>query len=187
MPAPTIDADVLSFGDGAARILFSRVRTGGGPSVVEVVMPAGSMPPVHAQDEEETVFVREGRVTFFLGEETIEAGPRTRLVVPSGVPHTYRVEGPGRARWLVVSPTGSFERFVRAVGRPVGERVPAHPTRAPAVAFTVAAAQNGIEILAPAGSLPGPAGEEERPRVGAPHRRVRDGIFPERSLTPVPA
>ncbi len=185
MTTHTSDGDALAFGDGVARILFSRARTGTGPSVVEIVMPEGSMPPVHVHDEDERIFLLEGRVTYFVGSERIEAGPQTKLVLPGGVPHTYRVEAGGRARWLVVTATERFERFVRAIARPAEESVPPHPTVTDAVAFTVAAAQNGIEILGPAGSAPA----RTKPAETAPAARssLRARIFPDLRLAPTAA
>jgi quercetin dioxygenase-like cupin family protein len=183
MRTKTNDGSGLAFGAGAARILFSRARSGGGASVIELTMPEGSAPPFHVHDEDETVFLLEGWLTFTVGDETIEIGPHTKIVLPAGVPHTYRVEHAGRARWVVVSETGRFERFVRAVGRPLGEHAAANPGLREAVAFTVAAAENGIEILAPAKA---PAAERA-PAAPARTRRRRFGIERDARLVPAVA
>jgi quercetin dioxygenase-like cupin family protein len=181
----TSDGDSLRYGDGLARILFSRARNGDGPGVVEIVMPEGSAPPLHAHDEEERIFLLEGRVTYFVGDERIEAGPHTKLVLPAGVPHTYRVEDAGRARWLVVTDSPRFERFVRAVSRPATEDAPKHPSVTDAVAFTVAAAQNGIEILGPAGAVPAD-GNGARSKATS-RRSLRSRLLPDLSLAPAAA
>jgi quercetin dioxygenase-like cupin family protein len=183
MTAPTPnDATALRFGDGVARILFSRARSAAGPSVVELTMPEGAASPLHVHDEDERVFLLQGRVTFTVGGEEVEAVPHTKLVLPAGIPHTYRVESAGRARWLVVTESGRFERFVRAVSRPASEPAPLRTTLAEAVAFTVAAVENGIEILAPAAERRAP----ETAPAPAPERRLRTAR-PTRSLRVAPA
>ena len=48
-------------------------------------------------------------------EVTIDAGET--ILAPKGVPHTYRVESPAGARWLLITRRGDFERFVRAQSR----------------------------------------------------------------------
>ena len=172
--------NILWFLDGTARIRVSE----DGVSVVEVTMPRGAMPPLHAQDEDETVHVLDGSVTFYIGDETIDAEAGRTVVAPKGVPHTYRVASK-TARWLVVTEPGRFESFVRAVSRPAALRGLPEPaagvTIEEAVAFTAAAAANGVEILAPAGTLP------EQPREAATPRweirsRARSAFLPRPAL-----
>ncbi len=62
----------------------------------------GSGPPqvlVHDADAE-AWHVLEGKLRFRLGEENLEAGAGTTVVVPPGLPHTYEAL-PG-ARYLVI-------------------------------------------------------------------------------------
>lgn len=136
----------LRFLDGTASIVMSRHETGGA-SVVEVEMPAGTASVVHAHDEDESIRVLEGRVSFVVEGETVMAEPARTVVLPKGLPHSFEVEPTGRARWLSITSHGRFEDFVRAVRR----------TRPDPIALTVAAAESGIEILgcpsAPAADL----------------------------------
>ncbi len=81
------------------------------------------------------------RVPLAVGEVRVDA-----------VPHTYRVESE-RARWLVTTTRGDFERFMRAVSRPA-ERAelpepapPPSPERAEALAATSRA--DNIEFVGP--------------------------------------
>ena len=58
----------------------------------------------------------------------LEAGESA--LAPKGVPHTYRVESP-QARWLVITPSGAFERFVRSASPPAGAPGLPQPAGAP--------------------------------------------------------
>ena len=67
--------------------------------------------------------------------------------------HTYRVQSPEGARWLVITSRGDFERFVRAISRPA-ERVElpepvGPPTPEQAEALATAALRFGIELVGP--------------------------------------
>lgn len=75
------------------------------------------------------------------------------LLVPKGVPHTYRVESPAGGRWLTITVRGDFERFVRAMARPAervalpdpaGEHSPEAEEELTSIASTF-----GIEIVGP--------------------------------------
>ena len=148
MAAIATQPEVLPFLAGTAEIRVSRHENPGGVSVIEITMPEGAMPPVHVHDEDETISVLDGRLTFYIGSDVLEAHAGDSFVAPKGVAHTYRVESE-EARWLSVTKPGRFEDFVRAVGAlPTGLNVRT------AVAFTAAAARNGIEIVGPPGALP---------------------------------
>jgi quercetin dioxygenase-like cupin family protein len=149
MAAIAIQTELVPFLAGTAEIRVSRFDGGNDLSVIEIEMPAGSMPPVHVHDEDETVCVVEGRMTFYVGGDLLDVRAGDSFVAPKGVPHTYRVESDGGARWLSVTKTGRFEAFVRAVGH-----LPAGLSVRTAIAFTAAAAENGIEIVGPPGALP---------------------------------
>lgn len=135
----------LKFLDGTATIVMSRYETGG-VSVVDVEMPGGTTSVVHAHDEDESIRVLEGRVSFVVDGEWILGEPGETVVLPKGVPHSYEVESAAGARWLSISSPGRFEDFVRAVSALDGDPI----------ATTVAAAGSGIEIL---GRAPLPVAE----------------------------
>jgi hypothetical protein len=82
---------------------------------------------------------------------TIAAGET--LLAPKGVAHTYRVESPAGARWLVITRRGHFERFVRALSRPAERpELPTPqgpPTPEQADALAAAAREHGIELVGP--------------------------------------
>jgi uncharacterized cupin superfamily protein len=45
----------------------------------------------------------EGEITVYTADQEVVLGPGALLNAPRGVPHTFRVSSPNRARWLVTS------------------------------------------------------------------------------------
>ena len=145
----------LWFIDGLAHVHVSGEETGGRYAVVEILVPEGDMPPLHVHHDEDEVFhVLEGDVTLFLPgtEAALASGDTFRA--PRGVPHTYRVESPS-ARWLVFCAPARFDAFVLAVSEPASaEELPPPGRPFDPEVFAAAAAEQGIELLGPPGTLP---------------------------------
>ena len=125
---------------------------------VELTMPYGAASPMHVQDEDENVFVLDGRISFEVAGETVELSRGSSLVVPAGAEHSYRVESKSGARWTAFTAQGKYAHFVRDVGRPAAPLghppVPPELTLADVVAITAAAADHGIQIVGPPAQLP---------------------------------
>jgi mannose-6-phosphate isomerase-like protein (cupin superfamily) len=125
-----------------------------GISVLEELGPHGESPPLHLHENEDEVFhVLEGELRLRAGDADLRVGAGETIVAPKCVPHTYRVESPDGARWLVITRGGNFERFVRGLSREAERpELPAHegpPTPEQADALAAAAREHGIEILGP--------------------------------------
>jgi mannose-6-phosphate isomerase-like protein (cupin superfamily) len=113
----------------------------------------GVMPPLHARDVDETYYVLEGTLTFFIGGETVTAGDGQVVVVARGCPRTFRVESEG-ARWLLLTRVASparFEDFGRALAKPCR---PAGWSAEDANLVTALGAANAVAVLGPPGMLP---------------------------------
>ncbi len=127
---------------------------GDGVSVLESRAPFGDSPPLHVHHtEDETFFVLEGELLLAVGDEELRLGPGRCARAPRGVPHTYRVESAAGARWLVVTGSGDFERFVRSLSQPAeADELPersAPPTPEQAAGLAAAASAHGIELVGP--------------------------------------
>jgi quercetin dioxygenase-like cupin family protein len=125
-----------------------------GIAVMETLAPHGDSPPLHVhQTEDETFHVLEGELRVRAGDADVTIAAGETLLAPKGVAHTYRVESPAGARWLVITRRGDFERFVRALSRPAErpELPPAQgpPTPEQADALAAAAREHGIELVGP--------------------------------------
>jgi quercetin dioxygenase-like cupin family protein len=124
-----------------------------GMSVMDSLARRGDSPPYHVHHTEDEVFhLIEGELDVCIDGETRRALPGETHLLPKGVPHTYRVVSE-RARWLVVTTEGDFERFVREVARPAeaAELPPpaAPPTPEEQQALRELALRHGIELLGP--------------------------------------
>jgi quercetin dioxygenase-like cupin family protein len=125
-----------------------------GVSVMESLAAHGDSPPLHVhQTEDETFHVLEGELRMRAGDADVTIGAGETLLAPKGVAHTYRVESPAGARWLVITTRGDFERFVRALSRPAERpELPTPqgpPTPEQADALAAAARKHGIELVGP--------------------------------------
>ena len=128
-------------------------QTGGAFGLIDNLMPAGFASPYHAhRNEDESFYVLEGEMTFYVGDERVEAGPGSFVYGPRGVPHGFEVEGDAPARILLQNHPAGFEAFPVEVGEPAEELVlpPAEPPDMERLMEI--AAKYGIEILGP---LPG--------------------------------
>lgn len=124
-------------------------QTGGRLCLCEQWGRRGMATPLHRQPEDdETFFVLEGELRFFLGDGSpVTAGPGTTIHVPAGAAHAFAVVSE-TARFLDLT-TPNHEAFFRAAGEPAPERV--LPPDAPPDMAKVgeAAARFGVEILGP--------------------------------------
>jgi mannose-6-phosphate isomerase-like protein (cupin superfamily) len=125
-----------------------------GISLIERLAPLGESPPLHFHRREDEVFhVLDGELRVRAGDGEVHVGAGQAILAPRGVPHTYRVESAGGARWLVVTQRGDFERFMRALSRPAerpelpAPQGPMSPEQADA--FAAAAREHQIELAGP--------------------------------------
>lgn len=139
---------------GLANIKATGKETGGQYTLIEVLDPQGAEVPLHVHhNEDEAFYVLEGEMTFYVGEETIKAGPGSFLFGPKDVPHSYTVDsGPARLLFLL-SPAG-FEGLIRETGEPAKSlTLPPPPEEEPDEAemeeFMAIAARYGGEIVGP--------------------------------------
>jgi mannose-6-phosphate isomerase-like protein (cupin superfamily) len=146
-------AEQLWFMNTLVTPLVSSAEGADGISVLANLASQGDSPPLHVHHSEDEVFlVQEGMLRVRVGDEDLALGEGESAVAPMGVPHTYRVES-DRARWLVVTAQGDFERFVRSVSRPaerddLPEPAPP-PTPEQAEAFAAVCRDHGIELVGP--------------------------------------
>jgi glyoxylate utilization-related uncharacterized protein len=117
-------------------------------------MPAGFASPYHMhRNEDESFYVVEGEMTFYVGDERVKAGAGAFVYGPRGIPHGFEVEGTAPARILLQNYPGGFEGFPVEVGEPAKELAlpPALPPAEPPdmERLMAIAAKYDIEILGP--------------------------------------
>jgi mannose-6-phosphate isomerase-like protein (cupin superfamily) len=114
-----------------SQVRFSGEQADGAFSLVENLNRRGNGSPVHVHDQEhETLFVLDGELQVFVGEEEHTAGPGTVAVLPKRLRHAYVVTS-AAARFLTLHIPAGFERFAAEVGEPARTSPCHHNRQAP--------------------------------------------------------
>jgi quercetin dioxygenase-like cupin family protein len=124
-----------------------------GISVMDSQARRGDSPPCHVHRTEDEVFhVLEGELVLMVDRTLRRVRAGETQIAPKGVPHTYRVVS-DRARWLVTTANGDFERFVRAASRPAARaELPESagpPTAEQQAALAELSGRHGIDLVGP--------------------------------------
>jgi mannose-6-phosphate isomerase-like protein (cupin superfamily) len=96
---------------------------GKGYTYVDVFSPAHTPgPPPHQHtDCSELFHVLEGRVSFDVGGQNVEAGPGECVLVPPNTVHTFRPVSESGSRVITVFAPGGFDRWFRDMGVPADD------------------------------------------------------------------
>lgn len=87
-------------------------QSGGDWAVVEWRVRAGDEPPLHTHTlEDETVYVLDGAITAFVGDQQIDVEAGSYAALPKNVPHGLTVRG-DEARLLVTLAPAGAEYFL---------------------------------------------------------------------------
>lgn len=109
-------------------------------------MIPGSEPVRHVHAfEDETVIFKKGKITFYVGDEIIEAKAGDTIFMP----HHYKIRSERVKALLIVTP-GNFEAFLKAISTPYDKNVPPPIERELTVeeieAFIALSNQHGVEF-----------------------------------------
>jgi len=122
-------------------IKASSEQTDGALNLFEVFCPQNYATPLHIHYAEDVaIYVLEGALTFFWGNEKKEALAGSFFYQPRGTPHGFCVDGSAPTRLLYMTFPAGFDRFV------LERKLPCMESDS-----EVAAARYKIEIL---GALP---------------------------------
>jgi quercetin dioxygenase-like cupin family protein len=98
------------------QVVVSGAETGGRFALLTTHTQRGGEPPLHAHSrEDEVVYVVEGHVTVYVGDEQRDCPAGACVVLPRGREHTFRVES-GSARLLVLLLPAGLEDLYRELG-----------------------------------------------------------------------
>jgi mannose-6-phosphate isomerase-like protein (cupin superfamily) len=121
-----VDALVVGKGEGEAHSFGpSRVtiKAGGDETAGSFYLGEGEIepgfpgPPLHFHERlHDMFFVLEGRLTFQLGDRTVEAMPGTFVCVPPGVRHTFSNRSDQPVRFLNFNTPSGWEGYMRDLG-----------------------------------------------------------------------
>ena len=103
----------VTYGHGSsAELKLAGEESGGDWAVVEWRVRAGDDPPIHTHTrEDETIYVLDGAITAFVGDERIEVEAGSYAALPKDVPHGLTVRG-DEARLLVTLAPAGAEYFL---------------------------------------------------------------------------
>lgn len=94
-------------------------------------------PGAHHHDEDDTFYVLEGTITFFVGGRWFDAPKGSLVIAPANTPHDFENRTAERAGFLNVSVPGDFEPEMEGIAAWFRDRSPAdsrtanapHPTQ----------------------------------------------------------
>lgn len=130
-------------------ILADHTTTDGQYDLIEGYNPPGTLTPLHRHTRySEQLYVLEGELTVWGGENKVVLTPGESFLIAPGIPHVVGVLSDRPARGLVVAAPSGFARLIAAVGT-------VNETDAPDMAlFERLSAKIGDEFLGPPGVLP---------------------------------
>jgi quercetin dioxygenase-like cupin family protein len=101
-----------------ATILTTGAETDGRHDLIDSVLPAGSMTPLHLHTRyEERVYVISGSLTVWVGPDKLTVGAGGFYHIPLNVPHTVQAGAEDTHAILISSPAG-FADLVAHAGTP---------------------------------------------------------------------
>jgi quercetin dioxygenase-like cupin family protein len=99
----------VTHGNGStAELKLAGEQSGGDWAVVELHVRAGDEPPPHTHTrEDETVYVLEGAITAFVGDQRVDVEAGSYAALPNNVPHGFTVRGDEARLLISLEPAGA--------------------------------------------------------------------------------
>ncbi len=122
------------------------------PAIIEMTVSPDGGAPLHVHpDLDDSFYLLDGQLAMRCGEHTFVARPGDYVVLPKGVPHTFRVLGRQPAGMLQVHQDDSFLRFIQAVGIPAATASlpPTTQLNVPMEDMSRIAAETGQPVIGP--------------------------------------
>ncbi|HEY1775443.1 MAG TPA: cupin domain-containing protein [Solirubrobacteraceae bacterium] len=105
---------MVTYGAGStAELKIEGEQSGGDWAVVDWHVRAGDEPPIHTHTrEDETLYVLEGSITAFLGDQKLIVEAGSYAALPKDVPHGLTVNGDAAHLLITVTSAGAEYFFV---------------------------------------------------------------------------
>ena len=119
------------YGGHLLTFLATGEETQGRFALIEVAGRKGNVPPPHIHHrEDETFYVTEGEMTFYVGDQTIKATAGTMVFAPRDVPHSFAIDSEQMRMLVMVSPAGA-EGFFKECSVPAPSMTLPPPAETP--------------------------------------------------------
>ncbi|QMU28340.1 cupin domain-containing protein [Adhaeribacter radiodurans] len=116
---------------GFFKVLISPEETQGNFALIDMTLPQGVEPPVHLHSrEDETFYLLEGEITFYVGEKVTKLKTGESIFAPRQVPHHFKINTPS-ARFLSLITPGNFLEYFMQFSFPAAEEVQVIPPQGP--------------------------------------------------------
>jgi quercetin dioxygenase-like cupin family protein len=113
LSGPGAGRTVTHGGGTSTELKLAGEQSGGDWAVVEWRVRAGDEPPIHTHTrEDETLYVVEGAITAYVGDEKIEVEAGSYAALPKNVPHGLTVRGEEVRLLVTLEPAGAEYFFV---------------------------------------------------------------------------
>jgi quercetin dioxygenase-like cupin family protein len=113
LTGPRAGRTVTSGHGSSTELKLAGEQSGGDWAVVEWRLRAGDEPPIHIHTrEDETLYVLEGAITAFVGDQRIEVEAGSYAALPKDVPHGLSVRGEEVRLLVTLAPAGAEYFFV---------------------------------------------------------------------------
>ena len=97
----------VTHGGNSAELKLAGDQSGGDWAVIEWRVSAGDEPPMHTHTrEDETLYILEGAITAYVGDEKIDVEAGSYAALPKNVPHGFAVRGDEVRLLVTVEPAG---------------------------------------------------------------------------------
>jgi quercetin dioxygenase-like cupin family protein len=108
----------MAYPGAIVNILVSAEQTNNSLFIAEFEFLSGSEPPRHVHTvEDEFIFMKEGEVTFFCGDDIIQAKPGDSVFLPKNIPHHFVITS-ASAKALFVTTPANFGEFFKMISMP---------------------------------------------------------------------
>jgi quercetin dioxygenase-like cupin family protein len=100
-------------GGSSAELKVAGEQSGGEWAVVEWEVHAGDEPPIHTHTrEDEMLYVLDGSITAFVGDQRIDVEAGSYAALPKNLPHGLTVKGESARILIILEPAGAEYFFV---------------------------------------------------------------------------
>jgi quercetin dioxygenase-like cupin family protein len=111
LTGPTAD-NTRAIPGGLFHFLATGEQTAHSLALMQVLVYPGAEPPLHVHaGEDESYYVLEGQVKYFIGEQVLLAQAGQFVYMPKGVPHRFEIQPPFARFLMVITPAGLGKWF----------------------------------------------------------------------------